>query len=648
MKSNFIKLTTSKKLLINQSLALTIIGGLLITNYSDIYASTLNISDNLIDVTTSNISKASNSSSTKISKPSQDELFQEYKRLNLEKAVTGDMKTPANLTSGSYSSGSLTEETLNNGINVLNFVRYIAGVDNNVKLDTSYNQKAQDASLIMAINGGLSHAPSQPSGLSNSIFQSGYTGASKSNLSAGQSTLRTSIINGWMNDSDSSNISKVGHRRHILRPTAKTTGFGLINNISDSKYKSYSTQYCIDENYFDKTTLNDYVKWPAENMPTEFFNPSYAWSYSAFNKSIPSNPSVTLTKNNGEEVWNITSSDKNTAGNYLNVASSSYGDDGCLIFKPSNLTYKDGDIFTVEIKSNNSIVDSYKVNFFDIEPLTEPTVTEVNERKITYIKNDTISPISVTATTNKGNLSYQWYAEDVIIEGATNSHFTPPSNIGSLNYHCRVTADYNDTSKYTDSYTTNVTILPESVTFSDIDTHWAKSSIEYITEKGWVSGSLYRGENKYNPDNPITRGDFVTALGIMENVNVNQYKESNFTDISSYTSGKPYIIWANESNIVNGMSETSFSPSTSITREQMALILFNHITSLGYSIEKTSERTVFSDDDKISSWAKEAVYEIQQMGIILGKGDNLFDPQGTSTRAEFSALIERFSKMINH
>lgn len=635
-----------KKNIIKSSKLITTVGIITlasITTHIDTYAF-MGASSNLGTLTLLN---TSSSSSKKVETHSQEELIAKYESLGLKNIDTGTMKAQTNLTSGSYSAGSLSDETLNNALKVLNFVRYIAGLDDNVKLNSSYTTAAQNATLIMAINGGLSHSPTQPSGLSNSLYDSGFLGASKSNLSAGRSDLKTAIINGWMNDSDSSNISKVGHRRHILRPTAKTTGFGLANNLTDSKYKAYAAQYCIDDTYFDKTSLTGGVMWPAQNMPTEFFVKDYAWSYSSMNNSIPSGATVTLTKNNGEQVWNLSSKDSDISGNYLTIASESYGDKGCIIFKAKDLTYKNGDIFKVEIKNGSTLFDSYEVNFFDIEPFVEPEIqVEYAEGSaINYTQKESKNALTVTGTSDKGTLSYQWYSDGIEIEGATKTSFTPLSNIGTFTYNCRVMATYNDEVKYTDSKEITITITPENVEFEDIDGHWAKSSIDYITDKGWIfATSNYT--NKYNPETAITRGDFVTALGTMENVNTNHYKNTDFQDVSLNLYARPYIIWANNNGIVNGMSDVSFEPSSSITREQMAVILYNHIKSMGYDVPKNNEKIVFADDDKISSWAKEAVYEIQQIGALSGKGNNLFDPQGTSTRAEFASLIQRFSDMI--
>jgi len=57
------------------------------------------------------------------------------------------------------------------------------------------------------------------------------------------------------------------------------------------------------------------------------------------------------------------------------------------------------------------------------------------------------------------------------------------------------------------------------------------------------------------------------------------------------------------------------------------------------------EENIFDDSAKISDYAKDAVKQMQMAGILNGKNGNLFDPQGTTTRAEISAVLHRFVEL---
>lgn len=118
-------------------------------------------------------------------------------------------------TSNSYAPGKLSDVTLNSALNTLNLVRYIAGLDSNVVLNESYNEKCQAGMLLNYLNDTLSHNPSQPSGVSDELYKLGYSGASSSNIawtSWSSSTLNYSIIDLWLADEDSYNIDRLGHR----------------------------------------------------------------------------------------------------------------------------------------------------------------------------------------------------------------------------------------------------------------------------------------------------------------------------------------------------------------------------------------------------------------------------------------------------
>ena len=143
----------------------------------------------------------------------------------------------------------------------------------------------------------------------------------------------------------------------------------------------------------------------------------------------------------------------------------------------------------------------------------------------------------------------------------------------------------------------------------------------------------------------MTRGMFVTALGRLANADVSGYAKSSFSDVKSDAYYMGYIEWASKNNIVNGVGNGKFAPYQSITREQMAVIMSNYAKTIGYTLPKVHVENIFADNGKISAYAKEAVKQMQMAGVISGKNGNLFDPQGTATRAEVSAVLRRFVEL---
>lgn len=165
-----------------------------------------------------------------------------------------------------YSLGEVSEQTLNDALRLLNAIRYVAGIEADVILDDGYNLAAQGAVLVNAANkGGLSHYPKKPSDMPDKLYKLGKFGASECNLAEGYYNLGD--IDAWMNDDDTSNIDRVGHRRWVLNPPMCKVGFGMVHN-SESLYGCYTAMYVFN-NWYEDT---DYrmVVWPARNMPTEF------------------------------------------------------------------------------------------------------------------------------------------------------------------------------------------------------------------------------------------------------------------------------------------------------------------------------------------------------------------------------------------
>lgn len=160
-----------------------------------------------------------------------------------------------------YTAGKLSEASVTDGLNALNFVRYIAGIPDDITINSEYEELAQTGSVVMAKNQELAHKPIQPEGMPDEFYQKGYSGTSQSNIGMGYANISSSIINGYMDDGNASNIDRVGHRRWCLNPNMTATGFGY--------FQGYTALYSFDSK---RENCNiDYVVWPAQTMPVEIF-----------------------------------------------------------------------------------------------------------------------------------------------------------------------------------------------------------------------------------------------------------------------------------------------------------------------------------------------------------------------------------------
>ena len=178
--------------------------------------------------------------------------------------------------------------------------------------------------------------------------------------------------------------------------------------------------------------------------------------------------------------------------------------------------------------------------------------------------------------------------------------------------------------------------------FTDIDGHWAKDDILFVANRGLMTGT---SATTFSPNGSMTRGMFVTALGRLANADISAYKQSSFTDVKADAYYMGYIEWGVKNNILVGIGGGKFNPDGLVTREQMAVIMDRYATAIGFKLPEVHTQNVFADNAKIGAWAAPSVKSIQMAGVIQGKSNNLYDPQGTATRAEVSAVLRRFVEL---
>ena len=172
--------------------------------------------------------------------------------------------------------------------------------------------------------------------------------------------------------------------------------------------------------------------------------------------------------------------------------------------------------------------------------------------------------------------------------------------------------------------------------FTDTSGHWAKTAIDYVVSKGYFAGL---SNTEFGPNKSITRGQFVSVLGRMLKVNVNDYKDQNFKDVKSGMYYSPYITWANKVGIVSGVGQGNFAPDKELTREEMAVMMTKFLKVSGKNLNAKGNTNSFKDEEKIQSWAKDSVKEMERLGIVSGMGDGSFAPKSQFTRAQVAQVL---------
>ena len=322
-----------------------------------------------------------------------------------------------------YSAGTVRREVLNSALNELNYIRSLIGVPS-VVLNDDYNNRAQHGAVLLDAINTLSHTPGRPSDMSESFYRLAYDATSHGNLSMGQKFVNgvmsgnmspTQAVQQCMDDSDESNIQRVGHRRWLMNPRMKKVGFGV------STRRGYAVTYVIEEFPGSSSRVlnqqeyqqylqwkkwpisREFITWPASSTPVEYFKATTAWSVTPNNDifTSSSNARVKLTRRRDGKVWNFGRSGSN---GFFTVADNTVAYDQCIIFRPSNITYQAGDTFTVEVSGlqrndGRSGTISYNVTF-TAGRTNAPTVQPTTSTNTTPARNTNTSTSRNTGNTN--------------------------------------------------------------------------------------------------------------------------------------------------------------------------------------------------------------------------------------------------------
>ena len=180
--------------------------------------------------------------------------------------------------------------------------------------------------------------------------------------------------------------------------------------------------------------------------------------------------------------------------------------------------------------------------------------------------------------------------------------------------------------------------LPTASVFTDCEhVLWAKESIFRLKEKGIVNG---KSETLFSPDDETTREEFLKMLICAMDLETESDGETAFEDVSKDAWYAPYISASVKLGIVTGISETEFGIGRKITRQDMAVLCFRALEVIKKQPTVSGEYE-FSDNESIAEYAKDAVSAMQSAGIIKGMDDNRFEPVLFATRAQTAVIIDR-------
>lgn len=182
---------------------------------------------------------------------------------------------------------------------------------------------------------------------------------------------------------------------------------------------------------------------------------------------------------------------------------------------------------------------------------------------------------------------------------------------------------------------------------------WSHEGLDYCIYRGYVAGT---SASTVSPTGVCTRAQLVSILYRMqgEPTTVKGYElaklRAPFDDVPRGQWYTDAIWWAKLTGVVAGTSATTFDPEGEITREQLAVILYNYTQQFAHgSIPAAGSLAGFPDAGSVSSWARTEMAWAVGNGLISGTGSGgvaYLSPQGSATRAQVAAILMRFEQAM--
>ena len=280
--------------------------------------------------------------------------------------------------------------------------------------------------------------------------------------------------------------------------------------------------------------------------------------------------------------------------------------------------------------SEGNSIYSWKINGIEVSTEASYTIKKSDAGKTLTFSVTPVSekePIRGKTVTSAG---YTVSSGD-ISGGSSSSSVTVTTEKPKESLNVTVPSTQTNTSE-------NLPVTEEKEILSDISNHWAREQIEKLYEKKIVTGF---SDNKFMPDDSITRAEICTLT--VRAFNLESTSEIIFSDVSENEWYSEYISKISAAGYMNGFNGL-FRPKDYISREEVSVLINNILKEYPGALSVSGiDAREFSDYDKVALWAREAVENVCNAGIMNGRTEETFSPEDYMTRAEFAVILSRLS-----
>lgn len=181
--------------------------------------------------------------------------------------------------------------------------------------------------------------------------------------------------------------------------------------------------------------------------------------------------------------------------------------------------------------------------------------------------------------------------------------------------------------------------------FVDVpDNCWYERAVDYCSSNGLLCGI---NSTTFGPDVTMTRAMLVTVLYKLEG-KPDCSRVHPFTDVADSAYYADAVAWTYLNHLVNGTSESRFSPNHNISREQLVTMLYRYAEYKNLDVQLVVPLEDYEDAGYVSRWAFDAFQWAIGAGLIHGVPGNRLDPKGYASRAQVALILMRFCNLLEN
>lgn len=188
-----------------------------------------------------------------------------------------------------------------------------------------------------------------------------------------------------------------------------------------------------------------------------------------------------------------------------------------------------------------------------------------------------------------------------------------------------------------------IKVFDNTKQFSDVTgSEWFAGAVAWASSRAVMNGV---SEHVFDPRATMNRAMMTQLLYNFVGADSERVTGA-YADVGENNWYGRSVTWASENGIAYPSDYGTFGALNDLTREDMASMLYNYARKAGYNTYTSGNTAAFADDAEISDWARPAVAWAVGTGLLNGTGDNRLSPQGTATRAQVAAIMQRFCETI--